>query len=183
MKTKRLFVAMLAFFPWFSACTNDTRPPKPPLILPFAVQKAGNKVETELRVVEHRGYRFSLRLGFKKGDEEDRRRVRKLAGDFGRDRNGKLIEPGISIPLGLKISVIDSSGERSLLEREILEEEMYAYGSDHYSKQIIEVVLRPGHYRIAIESLKDTPELLGTPVALGIDFNPKTNPIPEENTK
>lgn len=65
-KAKRLFIAMLALFPWLPACATDTRPPKPPFFVPFEAQKAGSTFTTELRVVEHRQYIFSLALGAKK---------------------------------------------------------------------------------------------------------------------
>lgn len=176
MKTRRMFSAMLALFPWLPALAGS-KPPKPPLILPFAVHKAGTVVTTDLRVVEHRVYKFSLRLGFKEHDREDRKRVQKLAGDYGRDSQGKLRNPGISIHVRLKISTIGSSSERVIYDEEIQEEEMYAYGADAYLKKIDHIELRPGLYRIAIESLQDIPELAETPVSLGIGWAPKTAPI------
>ena len=175
MKTAiRLFMVMLAFLPWLTACANDTHIPKPPLSLPFEVQKAGNKVETKLRVVEHREYIFSLRFGFKENDEEDRSRVKKLVGDDGQFKNG---DPGIPTPLRFKISVIDATGERPMLEQVIPELRLRSWGGDSFKKHIAYVILKPGHYRISIESLKDVPELVGTPIAFSIGRDPKTGPI------
>jgi hypothetical protein len=161
------------------ACNSGKQIAKPPLILPFAVQQSGNKVETELQVQEHRPYIFDLRFGFNEKDSEDRERVKKLAGDYGRDKDGRLLKPGISVPLRLKINLIDSHGEKTLLEREILEEEMWAYGADNFKKQIAIVPLKSGHYQISVESLKDMPELIGTTVTLGIGYDPKASAIPE----
>ncbi len=161
------------------ACDGTKQVPKPPLVLPFAVQQAGNKVETELQVHEYRPYIFDLRLGFVEKDSEDRERVKKLAGDYGRSKEGKLLKPGVAVPLRLRISVIDSFPEKTLLEREILEEEMWAYGADNFKKRIAIVPLKPGHYRISVESLKDMPELIGTTVALGIGYDPKASALPE----
>lgn len=174
---RRLCIAMLAFLPWLSACANDAGPPKPPLSLPFEVQKAGNKVETELRVVEHRGYIFALLFMYKKDDQEDRARVRKLAGEYEKNQNGELIEPGVPILLRLKIDVIDDSGVKTMLEQEISELRMTSYGAVSFNKRISAVPLKPGHYRISVESLKDVPELLGTPVIFQIGRDPKTLPI------
>lgn len=175
IKTARwLSIFMLAFLPWLMACANDAQSPKPPLILPFEVQKAGSKVETELEVIEHREYIFSLRFGFKKNDEVDRARVKKLVGDDGQLKNG---DPGIPTPLRFKINVIDATGERPMLEQEISELRLRSWGGDSFDKHIAYVILEPGHYRISIESLKDAPELVGTPIALGIGFYAKSTPI------
>jgi hypothetical protein len=161
------------------ACNSEKQIPAPPLILPFFVQQAGNKVEAELQVQEHRPYIIYLRLGFNKKDPKDRERVRKVAGDYGRDADGKLLKPGVSIPLRLKIGIIDASGNKTLLERDILEEEMWAYGADNFKKKIVTVSLKPGHYRISVETLEDTPELIGTAVELGIGYDHKTSTLPE----
>src|ERR1019366_6268863 len=80
-KTKRLFIAMLALFPWLLACADDARPPKPPFLVPFEAQKAGSVFTTELRVVDHRQYEFALLLKLKKGATmEDANRLLELAG-------------------------------------------------------------------------------------------------------
>ncbi|OGI38522.1 MAG: hypothetical protein A2140_07360 [Candidatus Muproteobacteria bacterium RBG_16_62_13] len=176
VKTRRLLSMLLAMFPWFSAWAGS-KPPKPPLILPFAVHKAGTVVTTELRITEHRVYWFDLRLGFKEHDHEDRNRVKKLAGSGGRDKFGKPLDYGLSIPVRLNISAIDSSGERIIYNKEVRKEEMAGYGANLYSKRIDRVELRPGLYRVTIKSLQDIPELAETPVSLGIGYRPLTTPI------
>lgn len=187
-KTKRLFIAMLAFFPWLPACASDARPPKPPLFVPFEAQKAGSVFTTELRVVEHRSYIFSLALGVKKGATreetmENARRLDELAGKFGRDKSGKqpwggkLLRPGISIPLKLKITAIDSAGERIVYDKEIHEEERISVGQRGFAKLIDSIELNRGLYRINIQSLKDIPELAESPITFGIYGWPNSNPI------
>lgn len=51
-----------------------------------------------------------------------------------------------------------------MFEQEISELRKTSDAADFFAKQIIELTLKPGHYRVSIESLKDVPELLGTPV-------------------
>lgn len=183
-KIKRLFLAMLVFFPWVSGCASDMQTPKPPFFVLFEAQKAGSVFTTELRVVEHRSYVFALFLKVKKGASmEDARRLIELAGKFGRDKSGKqpwggkLLWPGISIPLKLKISVIDASGERIIYDKEIHEEEMLGAGSIGIEKLIDVIDLSPGHYKISVQSLKDIPELAESPITFGIFGWPNTNPI------
>jgi hypothetical protein len=102
IKPKWLSIFMLAFIPWFSGCTTVPQAPKPPIFLPFNVQKAGNKVETEMRIEERKQYSFRLRFAYKKNDLEDDKRVRKLTGDS-RQRYENRIDVGISTPMRFKI--------------------------------------------------------------------------------
>jgi hypothetical protein len=176
--TLTCFVAILAFFPWLPACADDARTPKPPFFVPFEAQKAGNTFTTELRVVEHRNYIFSLALGTKEGGSmEDTIRIHKLAGEFGRDKNGKLVWPGISIPLKLKVSIVESSGERIIYDKEIHETEMIGTSERGFAKLIDYIELKPGLYRIDIQSLKDIPELTESPITFGIYGRPNSTPI------
>jgi len=166
-----LSVFMLSFIPWLTACANTTSS------WPFEVQQAGNKVEIEYQAVEHRGYFFNLRLMYKEGDQEDRARVRKLAGSYEKDKNGKLIEPGTPIELKFKIYTIDSAGERPMLEQKFSVLGLTSWGGDSFDRQIAMVILKPGRYRISVESLKDAPELVGTPVIFSIGIDAKSTPI------
>lgn len=167
LKAKLLLLGVLILLPWFSACAQNTLPPKPPLILPFAVQKAGNKVETDLRIVEENEYIFSLRFGFKKGDRADRTRVKKLVGDDYQDKYG---DPGVPTPLRLKISVIEPAGERVAVEKEVSDLRLRSWGGDSFDKHIDYIQLKPGLYRVSVENLQDAPELLGVQTSLGIGY-------------
>lgn len=169
MKPRWLSLFMLAFLPWLSGCETAS--------WPFEVQKAGNRIEVEYWAREHRGYHFQLLLGYKKRDAVDAERVGKLAGGGARDKNGKSINPGVPILLRFKIYVIDTAGERLMLEQEISELNTTGAGSGSYYSEIAMVILEPGRYRISVESLKDVPELVGTPVIFSIGIDAKTRPI------
>ena len=158
-----LFICISAFSPWLAACSRDFEPPRPPIALPFMVQVEGSKIQTELQVVEHREYIFSLEFKFKENDAADRARVKKLVGEDGQDKNG---DPGIPTPLKLTINAIDTTGEKPILEREFSELRLRSWGGDSFDKHIAYVTLQPGRYRISALSLKGAPELVGTPVAL-----------------
>ena len=168
LNVKLLFFAILIILPWFSACAKDAQSPKPPIVLPFAVEKAGNKVETEMRIVEHREYTFSLQFSYKEGDQADRARVKRLVGDDMQDKNG---DPGIPTPLKLKVSVIEPAGGRVIVDKEIQKLRLRSWGGDSFDKHIDYIKLEPGHYRVSIESLQDAPDLTGIPVALVISAN------------
>jgi len=172
-KSRWLFVAMLAFLPWLTACAKDAALPQPPINLPFEVQKAGRKVETEMRIDEEKEYRLALLFMYKKGESADFERVGKLAGRYDKDKSGRLIEPGVPIALRLKIFVIESSGDRLIFEQDVSELRTTSVGSGQFNKQVAYLILKPGHYHVSIESLKDVPELIGTPVDFQIAFYSK----------
>jgi hypothetical protein len=176
--TKRLFIAMLAFFPWLTASADDARPPKPPFFVPFEAQKSGSVFTTELRVVEHRSYIFALLLGSKIGATvEDARRLMELAESDARNKDGKAVSNGIPIPLKLKVSLIEPSGERIIYDKDVHEMEKIGATTLGFEKLIDSIELRPGHYRIDIQSLKDIPELAESPITFGIYGWPNSNPI------
>lgn len=175
LKAKLLLLAMLILLPWFSVCAKDVQPPKPPLTLPFAVQKAGNKVEMDLRIVEYRPYYFSLRFNFKEGDRADRARVKKLVGDDYQDKYG---DPGVPTSLRLEISVIEPAGERVIVDKELSDLRLRSWGGDNFDKHIDMIKLKPGIYRVRVENLQDAPELTGTQTALRIYYNPNSTTLP-----
>jgi hypothetical protein len=172
MNIRRRWLMLLAALPLLSACKEgkeDGDLPTPPLILPFEVQKAGNKVETPLKIVKQREYIFSLLFSYKKGDEIDRARVRKLTGGYEVVKSGKVMEPGIPTPVKLRVIAIEATGEKLVYEKET-DPILTSWGGDSFAKNIAYVVLQPGDYRIRVESLKDAPELAGTFIAIGIGY-------------
>lgn len=153
-------------------------PPKPPLIVPFEAQKAGSTFTTELQVVEHRYYEFAVLLQPKKGATiEDVKQLIALAEGEPGYRNGEPISYGIAIFLTLVVSAIDQAGERIVYSKSISREQMTSAGGMGVEKLIDVIELKPGNYRIRIQSLKDIPELIGYPINFGIYGKHNTNPI------
>ena len=138
------------------------------------MQKAGSKVETDLRIVEYRAYYFSLRFNFKGDDETEYARVKELVGDnkeYGGDH-------GVPTPLKLKISVIEPAGERVIVDKVVSDLRLWSWGADHFFKHIDYIKLKPGIYRVSVESLQDAPELIGTPTALRIYYDQNSTTLP-----
>jgi hypothetical protein len=134
------------------------------------VQKAGAKIETDLYMPDKRYYSFSLDFFYKEKDEEDRKRVRKLVGDHRIDRNGKLIEPGVPIPLKMAINKINTGGKILILDKEVSELRLWAWGGSRFTKLVEGLILEPGYYHVSIESTSDIPELTGTTVTFNVAF-------------
>ncbi|HSM98509.1 MAG TPA: DUF5625 family protein [Gallionella sp.] len=171
-------IAMLTLFPWLTACADDARPPKPPLFVLFEAQKAGSMFTTKLKVVEHRRYMFTLMLGAKKGETiEEARRINELAGSDARYKDGTPVSYGIPIPLKLKVSVIEPSGERIIYDKDVHEMEKIGATMFGFEKLIDYIELKPGLYRIDIQSLNDIPELAESPITFGIFGRPNSTPI------
>lgn len=169
IKTARwLSIFMLAFFPWLTACANDAQSPKPPLILPFEVQKAGNKVELELRIVERQTYTFELQYFYKKNDQADRAKAWQLAGGSIKDKTGKWIETGA--PLRLKLKIIRSleGNEQFQFEENISNPRLSSWGSDSLNANLANVLLGPGIYKVSVENLSDAPKFQGMKIGLRI---------------
>jgi hypothetical protein len=177
LRKKLLLVLLAASLLCLFICSDTDKLPQPPLSFPFDTQKAGFKIETDIRVVDYNSYKFGFMLGFKEGDATDRARVRKLAGEYGRDKAGKLFEPGVPIPLRIRIEARKPSTLESVFEREFLEEEMYAIGDTYFRTMITTVKLKPGTYHLMIENLKEVPELKSTPVTLTMTSDPKSYAI------
>jgi hypothetical protein len=147
------------FLPCLTSCTQDTQPPKPPIRIPFAVHKAGTKIETDVRIVERHLYSFTLSFLYK--DEADRVRVRKLTGGNETDKTGKILEPGVPIPVKVTIFKQDAEGRHLLFSQEFSEQRLYSWGGS-LDKKIADTFLETGNYTISVESLQDIPELKDT---------------------
>lgn len=173
-KIKR-WVLALCVCPWLCACANGGIP-KPPFKMPFSLEKKGNKIDQRIKIIEHRGYTFSLQFHYKENDETDRSRVEKLMGGYEVDRTGKIIEPGIPMPVLLKISTVNLGNEKTVFEKEV-DPPLVSWGGDSFGKIIATVILEPGIYVMKVENLKDVPELLGTPTTLEVSYNSKLKPI------
>lgn len=150
-----------------AACSGNTDDlPEPPITVPFAVQKAGSKLSMEIWIPKEAGYFFTLEFTHTEGSVEDSDRVRKLAGWPTRDENGNwnVEHRGVPTPLSVKLY----SGPELLHEIKVAELMREAAGREYFSKRIFVARLKPGRYRVIVESLKDVPELAGIPVRFSI---------------
>jgi hypothetical protein len=152
-------------------CSETSDKPIPPFQLPFAIHQAGAIVSTKLWVKDSHTYPLFLDFMFNENDRVDKERVRKLVGSGGYNKfTGKLVDPGIQIPLKITVNLIDSSGERLFLEKEVLTEGVISWGGNVFSRKVGYIELVPGLYRVTVQSLKGVPELMDTKVILGISL-------------
>lgn len=155
-----LVVAAICLPRWAVGMGSAPQPPKPPLTIPIAVHRKGEVIDTTMRIVEHRDYEFGFRFRFKKNDIQDENRVLGLIHAYPRDITGPMINRN-QIPLSLKIWQITEGTERPVFDRHLdgFPGPRGGTGSDFHIRNLTEVELRPGLYRMRVETLKDLPEL------------------------
>jgi len=155
------------------ACTKDDGFPKPPLILPLYLEKAGNKIETNIRIVKNDAYYFRLRFSYKENDQVDRARVRNLTGDHKTDKSGKALQPGIPNPVRLRVSALEAGQEHEIYVKEV-DPILTSWGADSFEKIIGFVRLEPGIYKVELENLRSSSEFNETPVTFTITDSGKS---------
>ena len=105
----------------------------------------------------------------------DRARVRELTGGTIGEQ-----KPGVSTPIDIKISRMVAEKE-TLVYQNRTDPVLSSWGGDSLDKVIGAVILEPGMYRLQVNSSKDSPELLGTPIFLMVTYNPKLQAIKSKN--
>ncbi|MHB8138021.1 MAG: DUF5625 family protein [Smithellaceae bacterium] len=166
---KKIFLAIITTLICFTACNAAS--PELPIKLPFEVHKAGAVVMSDLHVKKTHSYWFDLTFLHNASDDEaEQERVKKLVGSAMKNKEGKQIEPGIAIPIKITINVMDTSGVRNVVEKELLVGEMFAGGAGGYRREIGYIKIPAGKCRITFQSMKDIPELANRKIILGIRY-------------
>ena len=145
-----------------SSVGRTSAPRVPPITLPFPLQKAGARIEIDVRIVEDRSYRFVLMFMFK--TPEERKRIFDLVGGPYNDTDikGRLVRPGVTVPIHLTVRTIRSGKPDELLRDErYLTEGREAYSANAFYRFFGSIGLEPGQYRVTVETLQDVPELAG----------------------
>jgi hypothetical protein len=175
MKLKRLILALLICFPWVTACSASSQtssPPTPVVKWPLDVSKQDSKVNQQFRIIEYRSYYFALRFDYDTKVSHDRivadgQRVLALIDvDM-----STMKHKGINIPIHIKISKLDTGSlpPELIYENTILTKGMYVAAFGNYRREIIEIDLKPGIYRVEANTIENRPEFSGTPSYLQIE--------------
>jgi len=150
-------------------CNYADSLPREPVFLPFAACQKAAILAFDFEAIEDNSYVFLLTLQWSENDTAQREHLAKFMGDGGYDpKTNKQINTGLPIPLRLKISRLDPAGEISIYDKEIMEEELQSRGPKELEKVIDRIKLSTGNYRVHVEALTGIPELVGTPIGLGI---------------
>ena len=165
-----LLFALLALFA-LASCSDKPKLPKPPFETPINLSREGVVADFNLRVPQHRIYHFDIRFEYPQEDQAQRERVRKLVGEYGRDKDNNLIEPGILTPVKLTIFKKQNQDELMIYQKVIKEPETYAGGSGSFSKRIGRCDLKRGKYRFVLESLAQPQEYASILTNFIVTFN------------
>jgi hypothetical protein len=157
-------------FSWFSSTSASTSLPTVPVKFPFDVSKRDSKVSQEFRIGKVRYCCFGIQFNF--FGQEDLFRVLALVGDGSREY------PGINIPIHLKIIKLNTGNLPSKLiyENTITTKHSYAgcpqkkKGDGCYSREIKNIYLESGIYRVEASTIEDKPEFSGTQSYLKIEY-------------
>ena len=165
----------MMFFPWTTASAAfwSTSPPTPVVKWSLDVSKRDSKINQEFRIIEYRSYYVALRFDYvTKGTHDriaaDADRVRALVG------NGSREDTGIKIPVHLRIIKLDTgrSQPELIYDDTIFTHGKYASGFGEHLREIIEIDLKQGIYRVEANTMEDRPEFTGTPSYLQIEPHP-----------
>ena len=173
-------LCMLFALLMLTACKGDWRLPTPPFGVPVDLSRGGVVADFNIRVTRHWLYRFEIHFSYPEGDRAERERLRKLVGEYGRDKNNNLIEPGILTPVKLMIFEKQAQNEQMVYQKTIKDPETVSYSISNFTKEIGYCDLPPGEYRLILESLAQPQEYASIPTLFYIatngkfSFNPKT---------
>ena len=175
--SKILVVAFLMFIFCITACAGlqTTSPPTPVVKWPFDVSKKDSSVNQEFRIDEYRSYYIALRFDYT--DRADNHRVFALVGD------GSAEDPGIAIPIHIKIYTLNAENKSSRLiyKNTIFTKKHYVHGGDgNYRREIIAINLEPGIYRVEANTTENRPEFSGTPSYLQIEPHSQIRFLPDQ---
>lgn len=176
MKVRHILgVAGIALSFLLSGCTPSL--PSPPMRIPFAVHKAGSKVEATFLIRKEVTYLFALEYLYRSDDLNVKEYIQKLAGTGQSDASGRYINTGIPVYLKFKLVQInnDTGREKVLYDEELSEHPRRSWDHQSLDKRIAVIPLSTGYYRVSVENLRDVPELSNIAVNFELieDYRPK----------
>ena len=181
-KTKRVIAGIMVFCSWIlqSSCATAPHVYK----FPFDVSKRDSRVNEEINISENRSYYFALQFNY--FGSADSHRVRELVGQGTPYPNERSNNPGVIIPIHIKISRSNPGQPSESIYDSLIETQgTYAHGFDmknqangDYEREIIAVNLLPGIYLVEANTIKDSPEFSGTPTYLLMEWHPKIKFLP-----
>ena len=175
MVTATFFMAPL----WIPKATFAESPPVPRVKFPFDVSKRDSTVNQEIRIREYRSYYVAIQFDY--FGVSDQKRVMALVGDGGVRPDGGYANPGVIVPVHIKIIRLETGKDSETVYDDIIETQgIYSIGSGDFTRDIIIIDLKPGIYRVEANTIKDSPEFKGTPSHLLIEHHFQLKFIPHQ---
>lgn len=138
----------------------------PPITSPLDPSEAGYRIERNFRISDPKLYAFIVGYKHRVGDSLDRARVKRLSGDYQKDKAGKPITPGVAFTLRLTVIKTAPGTENKIFDQEINVEEMpvTSWSNDEFDKEIAAIHLEEGRYRMVVETTRAAPETKGSEI-------------------
>lgn len=155
-----------------ASCNFGNKPklPKPPFETSIDLSRKGVVADFDIRVTWRRVYYFELRFGYPEGDWTEKERVRKIVGDYGRDKDNNLIEPGILTPVKLMIFKKQAQNEQIVYQKTTKDPETVGFSSSAFFKNLSYCDLPRGEYRFVLESFAQLQEYESIPTSFHVTF-------------
>lgn len=177
---RRIMASLLVLLPGIpQSALADALTIPPVRSFPFDVSRGDSTLDVEIQIREYRNYYFALQFDYAGRDDEYR--VEKLVGGGSTYTDGKYEKPGIVAPIRLEIVRIDgdsSEGSKVIYKDTVESQGHYVHGfteikfNGHYRRMLISIALKPGLYRVHVNTIRDSPEFVGTPTHLKIEWHP-----------
>jgi hypothetical protein len=122
---------------------------------PVRLDKSGIVSDIVFDINKHTVYYFRLNFAF--GEGADRDRVLRIVGSQDGSKNRRPSDPGVLTPVKLSIYKIGGKG-RELVYVKTIEPFVTSWSSTEFGKILGHCDLRPGKYRLLLESMVDAAE-------------------------
>jgi len=152
-----------------TACAEQSTILKPPLEIPFSLDKGDEVAEFEIHIIEKQTYTFGLGFYFNINDPNDSWRVLKLTGTSSKDSHtGEYVDLGV--PLKLRLQIKSKDENISYFDFDKMESKIgnYAAGGKSFDKKIANILLEPGSYKVRLINLIAAPAMQGTLIKIHI---------------
>lgn len=171
------FVSRLAHADWWFS-KSDPDAPKVPVVFKWDIAPKDSRLERKFTIPEDGGWNFDLGFGSpgEWNDEDpqewrkDKRIVYEFVGSGGRNMyTGKLVEPGVTIPVHLRVERLDDpSGKIVVMADRVEYTQGRDYGGKLLGREIAALQLPAGKYRVIATTLRATavPKGMGTYLAI-----------------
>ncbi len=139
--------------------------------VPFAIEKAGNKISCDITIFKDASYKLQLSFMAPINNREERKRVSNIVAPEIVDSNGQRSKSGA--PLKLYILIESDAGEK-IKESTVLSPLCNSWGADSIFMDLEHVKLTGGKYRVTVESMKNAPDFktISSRFHIGL-YNPK----------
>jgi hypothetical protein len=174
---RQIVATVLTLLPGVPQSAMAGPPEIPPVhSFPFDASRGDSTLSIEVQIREYRNYQFALQFDY--AGESDLLRVLKLVGQSN--------EAGVILPVHLKVLRNQpGANPETIYEESVETKSQYAHGFSeikfhgNYRRMIAVVALKPGLYRVHVNTMRESPEFAGTPSHFKIEWHPNIRPLAE----